>query len=103
MARWSPSPQPESVTLAAPPATEPERAPQPAPTAGQLWISTEPWADVVIDGVRVGRTPVMGSPIAPGYHQVRLEHDGYEPVDRTITVESGGEVRLTGIRLTLRQ
>jgi len=94
--------QPESLAVATVPSPEPEQTPEPVLVPGRLWISAEPWADVIVDGDRVGRTPVIGVPIAPGYHQLRLEHDGYEAVDRTITVESGGEIRLTGIRLTLR-
>ena len=99
---WTPAMQPESLTVAAGPAAEPESPPQPVLAPGLLWISAEPWADVIIDGVRVGRTPVIGVPIAPGYHQLRLEHDGYEALNRTINMEADGEVRLTDLRLQAR-
>jgi predicted Ser/Thr protein kinase len=76
--------------------------PQPAdpiPAPGLLWISAEPWAWVTVDGVRVGRTPVIGVPIAAGEHVVRLEREGYAPLERALTVAAGTEVRLTGLRL----
>jgi hypothetical protein len=70
---------------------------------GRLWISAEPWAYVFVDGTRVGRTQLIDAAIAPGDHQLRLEHDGYEPFEREITVEPGTEFRLTGIRLQTRR
>ncbi|HEX9631288.1 MAG TPA: serine/threonine-protein kinase [Gemmatimonadales bacterium] len=87
---------------AVPPMTDPA-PPTPMPVPGRLWISAEPWADVIVDGTKVGRTPVIGVAIAPGRHQVRLEHDGYEPFEREITVEPGAEVRLTGLRMQARR
>lgn len=95
-------PEVQPVGAVAPPVAEPP-APEPLPAPGRLWISAEPWAYVVVDGTRVGRTPVIDVAIAPGDHAVRLEHDGYEPVEREITVAAGQEVRLTGIRLRARQ
>jgi hypothetical protein len=56
-----------------------------------------------VDGTRVGRTPVIGVPIAAGEHHVVLERDGYEPLDRAIKVEPGAEIRLTGLRLQARR
>jgi serine/threonine protein kinase len=75
----------------------------PIPVPGRLWISAEPWAFVVVDGSRVGRTPVIDVPIAAGDHHVKLERDGYELLERDITVEPGAEIRLTGLRLQARR
>jgi serine/threonine-protein kinase len=80
-----------------------EAVPDPIPAPGRLWIMAEPWAYVVVDGTRVGRTPVIGVPIAAGEHHVVLERDGYEPLDRAIKVEPGAEIRLTGLRLQARR
>jgi serine/threonine-protein kinase len=101
---WRRSPAsaaPAAATV--PEVTEPALPPDPLPLPGRLWISAEPWAWLVVDGTRVGRTPVIDVPIAPGSHVVRLEHDGYEPFEREIAVEPGQEVRLTGIRLQTRR
>ena len=95
--------QPDSVSVEVPPVADPAPPPNPIPVPGRLWIQAEPWAYVIVDGTRVGRTPIIDVAIAPGDHQVRLEHDGYEPFEREITVEPGTEFRLTGIRLQTRR
>jgi predicted Ser/Thr protein kinase len=79
--------------------TVPVTPPNPMSASGRLWIGAEPFANVIIDGVPVGRTPVMDAPIAAGEHLVRLERDGYAPLERQIVVAPGAEVRLTGLRL----
>jgi serine/threonine-protein kinase len=66
---------------------------------GLLWVSSEPWGQLYIDGTRVGHTPAVELPIGPGPHTVRVLRDGYVPHEETITVPAGGEVRLTDIRL----
>jgi serine/threonine-protein kinase len=81
----------------------PVEQPEAVPSPGRLWISAEPWAWVNVDGVRVGRTPIIGVPIAAGEHLVRLEREGYAPLERELTVAAGTEVRLTGLRLEARQ
>jgi hypothetical protein len=88
---------------ATPSGAEPQPPANALPVPGHLWISAEPWANVVVDGARVGRTPIIDVAIAAGAHVVRLEHDGYESVEREITVEPGQTVRLTGIRLQARR
>jgi serine/threonine-protein kinase len=98
-----PPAEPPTSVATVPLVVEPAPPPDPLPVPGRLWISAEPWAYVVVDGTRVGRTPVIDVAIAPGDHLVRLEHDGYEPVERAISVEPGQEVRLTGIRLQARR
>jgi hypothetical protein len=46
---------------------------------------------------------VIDVPIAAGDHRVLLERDGYETLERVITVDPGAEVRLTGLRLQARR
>jgi predicted Ser/Thr protein kinase len=94
--------RPAPVTIVPPPAADPTPPADPIPAPGHLWISAEPWAYVVVDGERVGRTPAIDVAIAPGAHVIRLERDGYEPFEREITVAPASEVRLTGIRLQAR-
>jgi tetratricopeptide (TPR) repeat protein len=63
---------------------------------GQLRISTETvGARVLLDGVAVGRTP-LDSPLAaaPGPHRVRLELEGYGPVERAVEVAPGQQAVL---------
>jgi len=52
-------------------------------------------ATVVVDGEEVGATP-LGEPIsvAEGDHVVRVVHDGYEEMDRSIAVEPGEKLTL---------
>jgi hypothetical protein len=100
---WTPAMQPESLAVAAQPVTVTDPPPEPVPAAGRLFISTEPWGRLFIDDASVGRTPAIDLPIAAGDHTLRVERDGYETLERTITVEPDGEVRLTGVRLQPRR
>jgi serine/threonine-protein kinase len=72
-----------------------------APRSGLLWVFSDPWGQLYIDGARVGHTPATELPIGPGPHTIRVVKDGYAPHEETITVAPGGEVRLTDIRLKL--
>ncbi|MGH9886024.1 MAG: PEGA domain-containing protein [bacterium] len=60
------------------------------PGRGFLRVNALPWAKVIIDGRAVGATP-MAKPIElkQGSHVVRLEHDWYQPVERTIDIAEG--------------
>jgi serine/threonine-protein kinase len=57
---------------------------------GYLRINASPWARIWIDGVPSGQTP-LAKPIAlkEGAHSVRLEHDWYQPVERTVEIAEG--------------
>jgi serine/threonine protein kinase len=72
-----------------------------ASRSGLLWVSSEPWGQLYIDGARVGHTPATELPIGPGPHTIRVLRDGYQPHEETITVPVGGQVRLTDIQLRL--
>jgi hypothetical protein len=39
---------------------------------GRLNVSVKPWADVYLDGAKIGQTPLAGRPAAAGSHQLRL-------------------------------
>ena len=71
----------------------------PLPTPGRLYISATPWGQLRIDGVLIGNTPRSDYPIEPGLHVIRIERTGFAPFEREIEVESGQEIRLTGITL----
>lgn len=59
----------------------------------QLTVQTvPPEAAVYVDGTRAGTTPLQG-PIGQGYHEVRLEREGYRSRTRTFVVEAGEQYR----------
>lgn len=74
---------------AAPPAIEELRD-----ESGLLQIGVRPWAAVTIDGRPIGETPIAPLALAPGIYTARLEHPGYRPLVRKVTVHSGETVRL---------
>jgi hypothetical protein len=57
---------------------------------GYLRINVLPWANITIDGASYGATP-LARPIElkEGTHVVRLEHDWYRPVERTVEIAEG--------------
>jgi serine/threonine protein kinase len=64
-------------------------------TPGFLLLLVSPWADVTIDGVSAGQTPLAKLPLAPGPHTVRLTHPEYQPYPRRVVVKSAETTRLT--------
>jgi hypothetical protein len=62
---------------------------------GSLVVDSRPaGAAVLVDGRRVGVTPLTLKAIAPGAHTVRLEHAGYRTVTTTIEVKAGERARV---------
>ena len=57
---------------------------------GYLRINVSPWASITVDGTRYGTTP-RARPIEleEGTHVVRLTHDWYQPVERTVEIAEG--------------
>jgi serine/threonine-protein kinase len=57
---------------------------------GFLRVNASPWARISIDNAAYGMTP-FGKPIElkEGTHRVRLEHDWYQPVERTVDIPEG--------------
>ena len=102
----TPPPDPAPPPAAAP-APSPSLSPTPAPlpSPGALLVVVRPWADVAIDGVVVGQTPLRRIPLAPGPHSVLLSHPDFQPFPRRVTIREGETLRLTvdlateGVRL----
>jgi serine/threonine-protein kinase len=91
---------PLPTPLATPmPAPLPDPVPPPAATAareaqGALLVVVQPWADVSVDGVPRGQTPLGRIPLAPGPHAVLLAHPDFLPYPRRVTVRPGETLRL---------
>ena len=51
-------------------------------------------ADVYLDGRSIGLTPVARADLAPGDHTVRVERQGFFPVEKTVSLEAGKETTL---------
>jgi serine/threonine protein kinase len=101
-AEAAPTPSPDSTPP--PPTPEPTPAgpaaaarptPSPTPVAeGALLVVARPWADVSVDGVPRGQTPLGRIPLPPGPHAVLLTHPDYQPYPRRVTIRPGETFRL---------
>jgi hypothetical protein len=62
---------------------------------GVVNLNASPWAEVWIDGQRVGETPIgnLGVPIGP--HEVVFRHPQFGEKRHAISVTLGGPVRLS--------
>jgi hypothetical protein len=49
----------------------------PAPQPGFLSVATLPWTIVVVDGERVGSTPLFRLPLTPGVHRIEFSNERY--------------------------
>ena len=87
-------------TEASPPGEPVDPAPAlPAPTAppgpGSIYVQTRPpGAIVLLDGERVGVTPLLVPDVAAGPHEVRLELPGYLPWTTDVAVAAEEENRV---------
>jgi len=70
---------------------------------GRLSVNATPWGQLYLDGPLVGNTPKVNLTVAAGTHTIRVMRDGFETVERTVTVGAGATVRVTDIVLTERQ
>ena len=57
-------------------------------------MNARPWAEVSIDGVIVGQTPISNLPVAIGSHDVVFLHPQYGGRQQTITVTVPGPNRI---------
>ena len=100
VARREAPPPPEPAASASPAPRVPRRSePSPAPVeegTGLLTVNSYPWAEVHLDGRRIGNTPILGRTLDSGAHTIRLEFsvpgpDGEvpEPVEKSVVVEVG--------------
>ncbi len=58
-------------------------------TTGRLLIAPEPWANVTIDGVGMGQTPMAPVELEEGSHTVLLTNPDYEDQTSTVTIVAG--------------
>ena len=82
---------------AAAPATPTSRGASPAGLTGLLYVDSRPrGANVLIDGKRVGQTPLNLSEVPVGEHVVRIEMAGKKSWTSSHTVTAGKMTRVTG-------
>ena len=67
-------------------------APVAITTTGRLLIAPEPWANVSIDGVSMGQTPMAPIELEEGSHTVLLTNPDYEDQTSTVTIVVGEDV-----------
>jgi serine/threonine-protein kinase len=91
----TPPPAPTLQPVAVTPPAVASPTPTPTPEAdGALLVVARPWADVSVDGVPRGQTPLGRIPLAPGPHAVLLTHPDYQPYPRRVTIRPGETLRL---------
>jgi serine/threonine-protein kinase len=59
-----------------------------------LLVVVTPWADVSVDGVPRGQTPLSRIPLPAGRHNVLLTHPDFRPYPRRVTIRPGETLRL---------
>jgi PEGA domain len=61
---------------------------------GRLYVNAIPWADVWIDGQRVGETPLANVSLPIGPHELLFRHPQFGDRRQTVTVKSSGITRI---------
>lgn len=84
------------------PAPRPVRVPAAPQAPARLAINATPWGLVYVDDRLVGNTPITTLTLPAGTYRLRVERDGFNPVERTIQLAAGQEFRITDIVLTPR-
>ena len=64
------------------------------PPRGTLSVNALPWAEVWIDGARIGETPIGNYSIPIGNHEVMFRHPELGEQRKTVTVGANGPVRI---------
>lgn len=68
----------------------------PVPASGQrLRLSGTTGAKVWVDGSLRGNIPISIEGIPPGRYGIRARLEGYQPYDKTVTIEPGKDLELT--------
>ena len=62
---------------------------------GTIALNAVPWAEVWIDGERVGETPIGNLPVAIGSHEIILRHPELGEQRHVTTVTLNGPARLS--------
>ncbi|HYT14981.1 MAG TPA: adenylate/guanylate cyclase domain-containing protein [Burkholderiales bacterium] len=107
-ARPGPAPKVESpsvkvAAIGTPPASaeEPDAAPKPeeevAPRRGAVMVSIAalPWAEVYVDGTRLGVSPPLRDvSVSPGTHRIELRNSSFPAHVQTIDAKSGARISI---------
>ncbi|HEY6722005.1 MAG TPA: adenylate/guanylate cyclase domain-containing protein [Burkholderiales bacterium] len=88
---------PKTRELAAPPKPRETEAVATAPArATALNIVALPWAEVFVDGARLGVSPPLRSiPLRPGRHRVELRNTSFPAHVQTVELKPGTEISIT--------
>jgi hypothetical protein len=62
---------------------------------GVININASPWAEVWIDGKRIGETPIGNLPIAIGAHEIVFRHPQFGEKRQAVSVTTNAPVRLS--------
>jgi hypothetical protein len=62
---------------------------------GVIHLNAAPWAEVWIDGEKVGETPLGNLPIAIGPHEIVFKHPEFGVQHHAATVTAAAPVRLS--------
>jgi len=90
----SPAPTEPAPTPTLPTSPAASEEPAATPAFGFLQVGVTPWADVVVDREIVGQTPLPPIRLAPGVHDVLLNHPDFRPFPRRVTIRAGETLRL---------
>ena len=90
--------RPSTPRVAATPVGEVERSSL-AERYGLLRLNAQPWAEVSVDGRKVGITPIVDHKLEAGKHELQLLNPNCSPHKRTITIDAGKTTSLV-IELT---
>ncbi len=65
--------------------------------SGRLYATSSPWAKVYVNNMLIGETPLSAAvPLAAGTYTVMFANPSFDPIVRTVVVESGKEVTVNG-------
>jgi formylglycine-generating enzyme required for sulfatase activity len=77
--------------------TKSVQLPEPQPIYGSLSVEVLPdFADIYIDGQKVGQTPKLISKIPIGDHKVEVRAEGKDPMEQTVTIREGAMSSVAG-------
>jgi hypothetical protein len=60
-----------------------------------MHLNATPWAEVWIDGVKAGETPIGNLPVTIGPHEIVFRHPELGEQVHAATVKAGAPVRLS--------
>jgi S1-C subfamily serine protease len=88
-----PRPEPPAPTtpVTLPPGSGPSQG---ATEGGTLQLLVVPWAEVEVDGAKVGTSPLKPLSLPPGVHAIKFTHPDYLPFPRKVTIRPGETTQL---------